>query len=91
MDAREQERVVLARVGEDIKTSRGLASEIPDLSMRQIAATLGRLKKQGLVKSGESRCFMCDGRGRARMWQTIRTPTEDPNGRARSAEEAQDG
>lgn len=88
MDAREQERLVLAAVGDELVTSRRLTELVPDLSMRQVAAAMGRLKKQGRVRNTEMRCLACDGRGRARVWQaTVHHPVST-EGQTRSMEGA---
>lgn len=74
MDAREQEEAVLAAIADGIVSSRQVHEVLPELSVRKVAATMGRLRAKGLVRRGETRCSVCDGRGRVALWQQTRSP-----------------
>lgn len=69
MTAAEQDHVVLCAIGDGLVTSRQIRDALPYLSLRQVAAACGRLRKRGLLRDGVMRCAVCDGRGRVRTWQ----------------------
>jgi len=70
--AAEQDSLVLCAIGDGLVTSRQIRDALPYLSLRQVAAACGRMRKRGLIKAGKARCSICDGRGRVTLWGVAR-------------------